>query len=173
MYFYILIIWEGTYWFFVKNHFRNFHQIFTFWDSLTQIILDRIIGLDWKLAQVLRAQKERMSSLTSHLWLMVQVLSIKNVFIRIQNFIFSPKYTRYCENIQKQNSLFQRDLQICPWLFFNRSYIFRFLMKNIIKNKNFCFPKNYKRNEKNFYDKIVHLKKIYTHLLRSTFWSDT
>ena len=28
--------WMRRYWFYVKNEFRNFHQIFTFWDPLTQ-----------------------------------------------------------------------------------------------------------------------------------------
>ena len=35
-------------------------------------------------------------------------------------------------------------------------------MKNVIKNKNFCFPKkNYTIYEKNVSEKIVYLKKIY------------
>ena len=28
--------WMRRYWFYVKNDFRNFHQIFTFWDTLSQ-----------------------------------------------------------------------------------------------------------------------------------------
>ena len=28
--------WMRRYWFYVKNDFRNFHQIFTFWDLLSQ-----------------------------------------------------------------------------------------------------------------------------------------
>ena len=28
--------WMRRYWFYVKNDFRNFHQIFTFWDRLSQ-----------------------------------------------------------------------------------------------------------------------------------------
>ena len=28
--------WMRRYWFYVKNDFRNFHQIFTFWDPLSQ-----------------------------------------------------------------------------------------------------------------------------------------
>ena len=28
--------WMRRYWFYVKNYFRNFHQIFTFWDPLSQ-----------------------------------------------------------------------------------------------------------------------------------------
>ena len=36
----------------------------------------------------------------------------KNVFVKIKTSIFLPKYTRYGKNVKKQNSLFQRDLQI-------------------------------------------------------------
>ena len=28
--------WMRMYWFYVKNDFRNFHQIFTFWDPLSE-----------------------------------------------------------------------------------------------------------------------------------------
>ena len=28
--------WMRRYWFYVKNDFRNFHQIFSFWDPLSQ-----------------------------------------------------------------------------------------------------------------------------------------
>ena len=31
-----LLSWMRRYWFYVKNDFRNFHQIFTFWDTLSQ-----------------------------------------------------------------------------------------------------------------------------------------
>ena len=97
------------YWFYVKNHFRNFYQIFTFWDPLSQkkrfsrkcqfvcpapmdtIALDRIIRL-----------------------------SIKKGFCKNQKFHFPPKYTRYSNDIQKQNSLFKKNLQIFMWPFFYR-----------------------------------------------------
>ena len=36
-------------------------------------------------------------------------------------------------------------------------------MKNCIKNKNFWFPKNYRRYEKNVGEEIVHLNKIYNY----------
>ena len=78
------------YWFFVKNHFRNFHHFFTFWDPLSQkkrflrkclsvclsdclyvvylITLDRIIGLNLALVYFTEAEKVRTSSLTSYIW---------------------------------------------------------------------------------------------------------
>ena len=34
--FFTLSSWMRRYWFYVKNDFRNFHQIFTFWDPLSQ-----------------------------------------------------------------------------------------------------------------------------------------
>ena len=62
---YYLFLHSRRYWFYAKIHFRNFHQIFTFWDPLSQktvstkvsvcpvsvdtITLNRIIGLDWNL----------------------------------------------------------------------------------------------------------------------------
>ena len=39
-------------------------------------------------------------------------LFIKNVFMNIKNFIFLSKYTIYGKNVEEQNSLSQRDLQI-------------------------------------------------------------
>ena len=40
------------------------------------------------------------------------LLLIKNVFLKIKNLTFPPKYTGYEKNVKKQNCLFQRDLQI-------------------------------------------------------------
>ena len=96
-------------------------------------ILDKIIGLDWNLAHLLRAHKKKMSSLTSHLWPMILVLSMEIFFVKIENSIFPPKYTKYGKNVNKQNSLSQRNLQISWWPFPSRRYIFCLLMK--IKNK--------------------------------------
>ena len=39
-------------------------------------------------------------------------LFIENVFIKIKNSIFPPKYTRYGKNVRIQNCLFQKDLQL-------------------------------------------------------------
>ena len=103
------------------------------------ITFEWIIGFDWNMAHLLRAQKERTSSLTRHFWPMVLVLTIINVFVKIKNSIFLPKYTRYGKNIETQNYLFQRDLQIWYWPFFHRSNIFFPLIKIIIKNKKLSF----------------------------------
>ena len=66
---------------------------------------------------------------------------IKNVFIKIKNSIFPPKYIRYRKYFQKQSCLFQKYLQLWCWLFFLRSYILCLSMKNVIKNENFQFLK--------------------------------
>ena len=63
----------------------------------------------------------------------VLVLSIKNAFVKIENSIFLTKYTRYGQNVEKKNSLLQRDLQIYCQAFFHMSYIFCLLMKNVIE----------------------------------------
>ena len=39
-------------------------------------------------------------------------LYIKNVFMKINNSILPPKYTRYGKNVRKKNCLFQKDLQL-------------------------------------------------------------
>ena len=63
--------------------------------------------------------------------------------------------------LEEQNSLFQRDLQIFWWPFFDSGYVFSLVMKNVIKVETFDFQKNYTRYENNFPHKIVHPKKIY------------
>ena len=52
------------------------------------------------------------------------LLFIKNIFIKIKNSIFPPKYTGYGKNVKKQNSLFQKHLQLL--ILFHMSYIFCF-----------------------------------------------
>ena len=162
-------------WFYVKIHFWNYHHIFTFWDPLCKkkrflrkclcvcpmtvdtIILDRIMGLDWNLGHPLKTKKERTSQLINHFLPIILISFIKNVFVKIINSFFPPKFTKYGFNVEKQNSLFQRDLQILCHLFFHRSCIFCLLMKIIIKNKKLCFL--YTIYEKYFTNKIFYLKK--------------
>ena len=73
----------------------------------------------------------------------------KRFFFQIKNSIFAPKYTRYGKNVKKQKYLCKRNFQIFQWPFFNRCYIFCLLLNNVIKNKNFWFPKKlYKIREK-------------------------
>ena len=79
--------------------------------------------------------RENISSLTSHFLPIVLVLSMKSVFVKIKNSIFPPKYTRYDINVGKQNSLFQRDLQILWEPFSYKNYIFCLFIKNVIKKK--------------------------------------
>ena len=47
------------------------------------------------------------------------LLSTKKVFLKINNLIFPPKYTKYGKNVGKQNCLFQRYIQLWCWLFFS------------------------------------------------------
>ena len=62
---------------------------------------------------------------------------MKNVFLKIKNSNFPPKYTRYGKNADQQNSSFQR------------SYISCLLIKNIIKNKkNSLSKQNYVKYKK-------------------------
>ena len=62
--------------------------------------------------------------------------STKNVFVKIKNFVFLPKYARCGKNVEKQNFLFQRDLQI------DRIRSFRFNCKKRYKNEKFYFKPN-------------------------------
>ena len=81
------------------------------------------------MAHVLRADKERTSSLTIYFWLIILVLFIKNVFEKIKNSIFPPKYARY--------HIFRININH----FFIGVIFFCLLMKNVIKNRNCWFPK--------------------------------
>ena len=136
----------------MKNHFRNFHQIlhfeapwvrkndffeiFCLYLFVNSITLDRIIGLDWNLTHLWSSQKEKKNSLINHFLPMALVFSIKDVFVKIKNSIFSSKYTRYGKNVQEQDSLFQRDLQI-PGDHFIRIIYFHLFIKNVfMKMKN-------------------------------------
>ena len=62
------------------------------------------------------------------------LLFIKNVFIQIKYSIFPPKYSRYRKNVEGQQFLLKKYLQLCLWSFFHISYIFCSLMKHIAIN---------------------------------------
>ena len=105
-------------WFYVNNHFSNFYQIFTFWDPVSEkkrflrrglsvvcintITFEKIIELDCVLAHFLKHNKERMSSLTSHFWSTILVLSIKNGFYKIKKSIFQSTYAIYEKMLRKK-----------------------------------------------------------------------
>ena len=135
-------MWKITFGIFVKSlrfetpwvRKNNFFESVCL-SSVDTITLDRIIGLNWNSANRLRAEKDRTSSLASHYWPMVLVLFIKNIFVRIKKSIFPTKYTGYGINVQKQNSLFQRYLQISWWFFV-------YWWKILLKIKTFGFQKN-------------------------------
>ena len=71
--------------------------------SVGMINLNRIIGLNWNLTHLLKAQKEWTSSITSDSWPMGLVLSIKNFFMKIKN---SPQILQVRKNKLKKNLFF-------------------------------------------------------------------
>ena len=117
-----------------------FHQISTFWNPWVRkncfwdsvclfvysITFERINRLDWNLVNFLIIKNWRSSSLASHFWPTVLVLSIKNGFYKIKKSIFRPKYATYEKNVKKQNCSFQKDLQILFWPFFVKTHGFYF-----------------------------------------------
>ena len=92
---------------------------------------------------------------------MVLLSSIKNIFVKIKNFISPPKYTRYSKNVEIQNSLFERNLQIPWWPFLNRSYIFFLKRKCYQKWKILFFTQSMRDTKKISRSKIVRWKNIY------------
>ena len=84
------------------------------------------------------------------------VLSIKIVFVKSKNSIYSQKYMRYGKNVEQRNSLLQRDLQLWFRTFFHRSYMFCLLMKHIIKNK-LLSKQNFSLNTKTYWEKFSKL----------------
>ena len=131
------------YWFYVKNDFSNFYKISTFWDALSQkkwflrrclfvvvVVVckhdnfRRNYQIELKFVTTFEGPKRKNEFFNKPFLTMVLVLSIKNVFVKIKNSIFSQKYMRYGKNFEKKNSSFQKDLQICFWSFFQKSYIF-------------------------------------------------
>ena len=110
--------------------------------SVDTITLDWIIGLDFIMEHLLRAQKVRTSSSTSHFCPIVLVLFINNIFVRNKNQICPPIYMKYRKNVEKRNSLLQSDLRW--WPFSHRSYIFRLLMKNEnnVRKQNYLLQKD-------------------------------
>ena len=82
-------------------------------------------------------------------------------FYKNQKFNFPNKIYVLRKKFNKQNCLFQRNLQMFSWPFFHRSHIFCLLMINVIKNKNFRFSWKPYEIQKYVGNKIVYLKKIF------------
>ena len=69
------------------------------------------------------------------------LLFIKNVFLKLKNSIFLPKYMRYGKNVENEICLFQKHLQIKLGLFFHKNYTFSFIyLKCVCENQKFKFP---------------------------------
>ena len=81
----------------------------------------------------------------------------------MKNSILHQIYAGYVTNFKKQNSSFQKGVQIFHWLFFIRDIYFLLSIKNVlIEIKNSVFPTKYTRCEKKMLrNKIVYFKKIY------------
>ena len=94
----------------MQNHFRNFHQIFTFWDPLSKkivftkesiclasvdtITLNRIIGLNLNLAHMMKAWKEGRFRQVALCLPMVVALFMKKIFVKIKASFIVTKYTK-------------------------------------------------------------------------------
>ena len=106
---------------------------------------------------VFRALKERTSSLTSHFWPTVMVLSIKNGFYKTKKSIFRLNYARYEQNIRKWNCFRTNNARYEKMLkskivhleeiynfyfdhFLIKRTTFVLIVKNVIKNQKFNFP---------------------------------
>ena len=106
---------------------------------VSTITFERIDRLDWPLVHFLSVKKWRSSSLASHFWPMVLVLSIKDGFYEIEKSIFRPNYDHFLE----------------------KRTVFILIKKTLLKIKSCSFrPKN-ARYKKMLASKIVHLKEIY------------
>ena len=108
--------------------------------SVTAITFERIMRLNCALADFFRAEKERTSSLTSHFWPTVMVLSIKNGFYKIKKSIFRPNYARY-EKMLRSKIVHLKEVYNFDFdHFFIKRTVFVLIVKKFIKNKKFNFP---------------------------------
>ena len=116
------------YWFYVKNHSRDFHQIFTFWDPLSycrKIIFPKV--------SVQRLWTQQLSMKLSD-W--IEICTPFEGPKRKNEFVNQTFFTNGSGFIHKIGFV-----KIFWWLFFHRSYIFCLLINNVIKNKNVWFLK--------------------------------
>ena len=84
--------WMRRYWFYVKNDFQNFHQIFTFWDTLSQKK-----RFSRKCLSVCLSTHSYWKISRQDVYFMFCFLILKKIRF------FSPKYVRYEISVVLQN----------------------------------------------------------------------
>ena len=164
----------------VKFDPLRFHQIFTFWDPLNPkikvsqkclclsvclsvytITFERIDRLDWNLVHLFSVKKWRSSSLASHFWPTVLVLSIKNCFYKIKKSIFRTNYSRYEKMLKSKIVHLKETYKFYFNHFLEKFPVFILIKKKSLKIKSCGFRPNYERYEKIWKSKIVYLKETY------------
>ena len=129
--------------------------------SVYTITFERIDRLDWNLVHFFSAKKWRSSSLASHFWLTVLVLSVKNGFYKIKKSIFRPNYSRYEKMFKSKIVHLKQTYKFYLNHFLEKRMVFILIKKTLLKIKSCGFRPNNARYEKMLKSKIVHLKKIY------------
>ena len=101
------------------------------------------------------------SSLASHFWPMVLVLSIKDGFYKIEKSIFRPNYASYEKMLTSKIIHLKDSYKFCFDYFLEKRTVFILIKQKLLKTKSCGFRPHNARYEKMFKSKIVHLKKIY------------
>ena len=162
-------------WFYVKNHFWNFYQIFTFWDPLSQkkryvnqphpIKIDIIKEIFVFLIVSDSAHKSLLNSL-KHFPSEPKLGKwryIKTWKKSISKFHFPVKLYKIRKNIIIPNCLLQKDLQIWILKFFYEMYIFLSNLTKFYWNLKIEFlNQNMWNTRKTPERKIVRFNKVYT-----------
>ena len=128
-----------------KSRFRKSVCLSVCMHDITFESIDR---LDWNLVQLFSVKKWRSSSLASHFWPTVLVLSIKNGFYKIKKSIFQPNYSRY-EKMLKSKIVHLKETYKFYFNHFLEKYpVFILIKKTSLKIKSCSFWPNYVRYEK-------------------------
>ena len=131
----------------------------TFWDPLNPkkwfsrrclsvclseytITFKRIDRLDWNLVHLLSVKNWRSSSLASHFWPTVLVLSIKDGFYKIEKSIFRPNYSRYEKMLRSKIIHLKESYKFCFDHFLEKRMVFILIKKTSLKIKSCGFRPN-------------------------------
>ena len=107
---------------------------------VSTITFERIDQLDWPLVHLFSVKKWRSSSLASHFWPMVLVLSIKDGFYKILKSIFRPNNARYEKMLRSKIVHLRKIYNFDFDHFLIKRTVFGLTVKNVIKNQKFNFP---------------------------------
>ena len=129
--------------------------------SVYTITFERIDRLNWNLVHLFNVKKCRSSSLGSHFWPTVLVLSIKNGFYQIKKSIFRPNYSRYEKMLRSKIVHLKETYKFYFNHFLEKWPVFNLIKKTSLKIKSCGFRPNYARYEKIIQSKIVYLKETY------------